>query len=82
LVDTEKINLSVTWEVIVETFDLVEQGLLRVAEAARFLAVSCSTIYDLMETGRLPYVKLGRSRRIPRQALVDLARRSLVTRET
>jgi excisionase family DNA binding protein len=57
--------------------DLI-QGLVRVTEAARFLAISRSKIYGLMDSGQLPYVKLGRSRRIPRQALIELAREHLI----
>ena len=35
-----------------------------ISEVARYLAVSRSTVYQLMESGQLPYVKLGRCRRI------------------
>jgi hypothetical protein len=37
-------------------------------------------VYRPMEMGGLPYTKLGRSRRIGRRALVDLAARNLVGR--
>ena len=57
--------------------DVVVEGLLSVAEAARFLSVSRSTLYELMESGQLYYVKIGRARRIPRRALLDLAARNL-----
>ncbi len=40
-------------------------------EAAWLLGVSRSRIYELLNAGDLPSVKIGRSRRIPRQALVD-----------
>lgn len=53
-------------------------GLLRVADAARFLSVSRSTLYELMDRGELRYVKLGRARRIPRQALSELVEKNLV----
>lgn len=53
--------------------DLVQDGLAGLREAVRFLGVSRSTIYVLMENGQLPYVKIGRARRIPRRALVQLA---------
>ncbi len=53
--------------------DLVQDGLAGLGEAVRFLGVSRSTIYVLMESGQLPYVKIGRARRIPRRALVRLA---------
>jgi excisionase family DNA binding protein len=53
--------------------ELVAEGLLSIAEAVRFLRISRSTLYELMESGRLQYVKLGRSRRVPRRALVALA---------
>ena len=46
--------------------DLCEDGLLTVADAARFLGLARSTLYVLMERGELSFVKLGRARRIPR----------------
>lgn len=56
---------------------VVEEGLLSVREAARFLSVSRSTLYELMESGQLYYVKIGRARRIPRRAVLELAARNL-----
>ena len=43
--------------------------LLPPAEAARLLSVGRSTLYELMESGAIPFVKIGRSRRIRREAL-------------
>ena len=60
-----------------EPTDLVADGLSTVREAAGFLRLSRSTVYTLMDRGELPFVKLGRSRRIPRRALVELAARGL-----
>jgi excisionase family DNA binding protein len=40
------------------------QGLYTVPQVAQFLALSRSKIYGLMDQGNLPYVKLGKSRRI------------------
>lgn len=57
---------------------IVGDGLLTVREAAAFLRLSKSTLYGLMEMQRLAYVKIGRARRIPRRALVDLAAHYLV----
>ncbi len=56
---------------------LVEDGLVTVSEAAAFLRLSRSNLYVLMERGELAFVKLGRSRRIPRRAVVALAARGL-----
>jgi excisionase family DNA binding protein len=39
-------------------------GLARIHEATRFLGVSRTTVYRLMEDGQLAYVKFGKSRRI------------------
>jgi excisionase family DNA binding protein len=58
--------------------DLVDGGLDRVPEAATFLAMSRSQIYKLMDQGRLPWVKIGKSRRIPHRAVVELAAKNLV----
>ncbi len=52
---------------------LVADGLMTVKEAAEFLRLSRSSVYVLMDHGELAFVKLGRSRRIPRRALVELA---------
>ena len=46
---------------------------MKVTEAADFLRLSRSNLYALMERGELPFVKLGRSRRIPRRAVIALA---------
>jgi excisionase family DNA binding protein len=56
---------------------LVADGLVPLADAMAFLSVSRSTLYELMEKGVLPYSKIGRSRRIPKRALVELAQQTL-----
>lgn len=43
------------------------------SEAIAFLRLSRSTLYALMDGGDLAYVRIGRTRRIPKRALVDLA---------
>lgn len=53
--------------------ELLADGLLTIREAAKFLAVGRSTLYVEMDAGRLAYVKIGRARRIPRRAIVELA---------
>jgi excisionase family DNA binding protein len=53
------------------------EGLVSVAEASRLLALSRSKLYELMVSGQLRYAKFGRARRIPRQALAELAARSM-----
>ncbi len=57
--------------------ELVADGLVRVAEAQEFSGLSRSKLYELMEAGDLAYVKIGRARRIPRRALIELAARNL-----
>jgi excisionase family DNA binding protein len=44
-------------------------GMLTVEEAGRRLAVSRSTLYLLMREGRLPFIRVGRFRRIEVEAL-------------
>ncbi len=53
--------------------ELVRDGLMTVAEAVAFLRLSRSTVYALMDTGELAYVRIGRARRIPKRAVVALA---------
>lgn len=45
--------------------------LLTVAEAAESLRLSRTRLYELVATGELPSVKIGRSRRVSGQALRD-----------
>jgi excisionase family DNA binding protein len=45
---------------------------LRVEDAARLLNVGRSTAYDLIRSGRLRSVKIGRRRLVPRDALEEL----------
>lgn len=47
----------------------VEVELLRVEEAARVLSVSRRTAFELLRTGELPVVRIGRAVRIPKAAL-------------
>ena len=42
------------------------------------LRLSRATVYNMMNEGQLPYLKLGRSRRIPKRAVVELAASQLV----
>ena len=60
-----------------QTEELMRDGLDRVEAAGRFLGISRSRIYELMDAGELPFVKIGRSRRIPHGALIEFAGRNL-----
>lgn len=42
-----------------------QSGLARIPEAAKFLSVSKSTLYNLIRDGKVPNVKIGDSTRIP-----------------
>lgn len=55
--------------------DLVEDGMVTIEAAARFLSVGRSTIYVLLDRGDLPSLKIGKARRIPKRALLEYARR-------
>ena len=52
---------------------LVAEGMMTVREVAEFLRVGRSTVYVWMDRGDLCFCKLGRSRRIPRRAVLELA---------
>lgn len=57
---------------------VMAEGLMDVAEAGEFLGVSRMTLYRLMDAGKLGYVKIGRARRIPKRALVELAEQNWI----
>ena len=56
---------------------LLAGGLLTIRQASEFLQLSRSTLYELMNRGELPFVRIRTARRIPRAALVALAAREL-----
>ena len=52
--------------------EIVRDGCVSVKEAASFLGISKSTVYQLMESGELRYVRLGGRRLVPRRLLTQL----------
>jgi excisionase family DNA binding protein len=57
---------------------MLTDGMETVKDGAAFLRISVSQLYKYMENGDLPYAKIGRSRRIPRRALLAFAARHVV----
>ncbi len=53
---------------------LPEVRLLTVAEVAAVMRVSKMTVYRLLHAGELPSVRVGRSFRVPEQAVHDYLR--------
>jgi excisionase family DNA binding protein len=53
------------------TQKLLAGGLLTIDQAEKFAGLGRSTLYKYMDEGALPYAKIGRARRIPKQALID-----------
>lgn len=52
--------------------DIEDVALLRVDEVADLLRLSKTNTYKLMRRGKLPFVKIGKSRRVPVQGLRDM----------
>lgn len=45
------------------------------ADAAKLLGISRAKLYELLDSGEVPSVKIGRSRRISHRALVEYVER-------
>lgn len=58
--------------------DLSEVRFLTVAEVADIMRVSKMTVYRLVHSGEMPAVRVGRSYRVPRQAVDDYLRVSFI----
>jgi excisionase family DNA binding protein len=58
--------------------DLSEVRFLTVAEVASIMRVSKMTVYRLVHAGDLPAVRVGRSFRVPEDAVDDYLRGSFV----
>lgn len=61
---------------------LNEVAFLTVAEVATLMRVSKMTVYRLVHGGQLPAIRVGRSFRVPEQAVHDYLRESYVGVET
>jgi excisionase family DNA binding protein len=61
-----------------ETRPLNEVVFLTVAEVAAVMRVSKMTVYRLVHSGHLPAIRVGRSFRVPEQAVHDYLRESYV----
>lgn len=57
---------------------LSEVAFLTVAEVAAVMRVSKMTVYRLVHAGTLPAVRVGRSFRVPEQAVHDYLRQAFV----
>lgn len=51
--------------------------LLTPEDAATALAICRARVYELMRSGELPSIRLGASRRVPREALQELIERKM-----
>jgi excisionase family DNA binding protein len=58
---------------------MVEEGAVDVAGACAFTGLGRTFLYGLMDSGRLPFVKLGKRRLIPRAELRRLLAESLTS---
>jgi excisionase family DNA binding protein len=60
---------------------LLEQRLQPVSKVAEFLCLSRSKVYGLMEQGELPFVKLGKSRRVRWSDVLKLVEANTVSKD-
>jgi excisionase family DNA binding protein len=58
-----------------------EQRLQTVSAVAQFLCLSRSKVYAMMDAGELPYVKLGKSRRVRWSDVIRLIEANTVARD-
>jgi excisionase family DNA binding protein len=70
-------NLQPPWDKV-DAYALLSQGLLTVPEAADFLKVGKTKLYDWMNAGVLPYIMFGtetsrKQRRIPKAVVILFA---------
>lgn len=54
------------------TVEMLQDGSFGIAEARSFSGLGRTALYGLMSQGRLPYVKCGARRLIPKRALIQV----------
>jgi excisionase family DNA binding protein len=59
---------------------ILDGGLTDVNGACEFLHLSKSMVYRLMDEKLLPFVRIGRARRLPKRALIEFAEKNLSAR--
>lgn len=52
-----------------QNVDLMSEGLLDIKEAAEFLSIGRTKLYELLAQEKLPHVKIDKASRIPKVAL-------------
>jgi excisionase family DNA binding protein len=52
-----------------QDIDLLADGLANIKEAAHFLSIGRTKLYELLAKEELPHVKIGKASRIPKVAL-------------
>jgi excisionase family DNA binding protein len=57
--------------------DLLTDGALSMNKAAKFTGYSRAFLYNACNRGELPFITMGRTRRIPKRALMDFMARGL-----
>jgi excisionase family DNA binding protein len=50
-------------------------------DGGEFLGIKRTKMYELMQDGSIPYVRVAGDRKIPRRALIEYAERNLVSRD-
>jgi excisionase family DNA binding protein len=60
-----------------EQDELLAQGAMSVRDASSFTGIPRSNLYELMQQRKLPSLKVGRRRLIPKAALIELLREGL-----
>lgn len=60
-----------------EKTKLVRRGLWKISRAARFIDCSRGHVYDLIDAGKLPDVRIGSMRRVPVSAIKRLVEESI-----
>jgi excisionase family DNA binding protein len=78
----ESYSMIINDELVRQRNHPVPMLLLTVPEAGRALAISRSKIYDLLNSGDLPSVHIGRSRRVRMTDIEDFVNRSGARRES
>jgi len=65
-----------------EAGDKIDGSLHPVTKVAQFLSLSRSKVYAMMDAGELPYVKLGKSRRVRWADVQRLVEENTISRAT
>ncbi len=58
--------------------EVLSEGLMKISEAAKLMSLGRTKISEMCNDGELPFVRIGKGRRIPRRSVMNYLKANLI----